>query len=122
VRVKLTVGAGGRVAWLPQETIVFDRSAFARRLDLELAAGAEALVLEATVFGRLAMGERAAHGNFHDRWRVVGQDGALVHAEDFRIGPDIAAILGRSAVAGGAIAMATVLMISPARATPASGA
>lgn len=112
VRVKLTVGAGGRIAWLPQETIVFDRSAFARRLDLELAAGAEALVLEATVFGRLAMGERAAHGSFHDRWRV-SQDGALVHAEDFRIGPGIAAILGRSAVAGGAIAMATVLMISP---------
>jgi urease accessory protein len=112
VRVKLTVGARGRIAWLPQETIVFDRSAFVRRLDLELAAGAEALVLEATVFGRLAMGERAARGNFHDRWRV-SQDGALVHAEDFRIGPGIAATLGRSAVTGGAIAMATVLMISP---------
>jgi urease accessory protein len=112
VRVKLTVGAGGRIAWLPQETIVFDRSAFVRRLDLELAAGAEALVLEATVFGRIAMGERAAHGNFHDRWRV-SQNGALAHAEDFRIGPGIAATLSRSAVAGGAIAMATVLMISP---------
>jgi urease subunit gamma len=36
----------------------YDRSAFARTLDAELAAGAEALVLEAAVFGRLAMGER----------------------------------------------------------------
>jgi urease accessory protein len=112
VRVRLTVGEQGRIAWLPQETIVFDRSDFARTLDVELAAGAEALVLEATVFGRLAMGERAARGNFHDRWRVR-QDGALVHAEDFRIGPDIAAALGRPAVADGAIAVATLLMVSP---------
>lgn len=112
VRVRLTVGEQGRIAWLPQETIVFDRSDFARTLDVELAHGAEALLLEATVFGRLAMGERAAQGNFHDRWRVR-QDGVLVHAEDFRIGPDIAAALGRPAVAGGAIAVATLLMISP---------
>lgn len=112
VRVRLTVGAGGRIAWLPQETIVFDRAAFARTLDVELAADAEALLLEATVFGRLAMGERTTHGGFHDRWRVR-QGGAFVHAEDFRIGPDIAASLGRAAVAGGAAAMTTVLLVSP---------
>jgi urease accessory protein len=112
VRVKLKVGADGRIAWLPQETIVFDRSAFARTLDVELAAGAEALLLEATVFGRRAMGEQATHGYFHDRWRVR-QGGALIHAEDFRIGPAIAAALGRPAVAGGAIAVATLLMVSP---------
>ena len=112
VRVKLIVGAAGRIAWLPQETIVFDRSAFARTLDVELATDAEALLLEATVFGRLAMGEQAAHGHFHDRWRVR-QDGALIHAEDFRIGPAIAATLGRPAVAGGAIAVATLLVVSP---------
>lgn len=112
VRVRLSVGENGRVAWLPQETIVFDRAAFARTLDVDLAADAEALVLEATVFGRLAMGERAAQGTFHDRWRV-SQGGSLIHAEDFRIGPDIAAALGRPAVADGAIAIATVLLVSP---------
>ncbi|TJV39694.1 MAG: urease accessory protein UreD [Mesorhizobium sp.] len=112
VSIKLTVGENGRIAWLPQETIVFDRAAFARTLDVELAAGAEALLVEATVFGRLAMGERAAQGHFHDRWRVRG-NGSLIHAEDFRIGPDIAAILGRPAIAGGAIAVATLLLVSP---------
>ncbi|MFD1987005.1 urease accessory protein UreD [Mesorhizobium newzealandense] len=112
VRVNLSVGENGRIAWLPQETIVFDRAAFARTLDVELAVGAEALVLEATVFGRLAMGERATQGHFHDRWRVR-RDGELIHAEDFRIGPDIAATLDRPAVAGGAIAMATLLLVSP---------
>ncbi|OHV86473.1 urease accessory protein UreD [Mesorhizobium sp. ORS 3428] len=111
-RVSLTVGAKGRIAWLPQETIVFDRAAFARTLDVELAADAEALLLEATLFGRLAMGERTLDGNFHDRWRVR-QDGRLIHAEDFRIGPDIAARLQRPAVAGGGLAMATMLLVSP---------
>lgn len=112
VRVRLTVGENGWIAWLPQETIVFDRAAFARTLDVELAAGAEALVLEATVFGRLAMGERCAQGTFRDRWRIR-QDGFPVHAEDFRIGPDIAAMLARPAIAGGAIAVATLLLVSP---------
>jgi urease accessory protein len=109
--VGLAVGAGGRIAWLPQETIVFDRAAFARTLDVSLAAGAEALLLEATLFGRLAMGERAIEGSFHDRWRVR-RDGALMHAEDFRLGPDIAARLARPAVAGGALAVATLLLVS----------
>ncbi|TPK62799.1 urease accessory protein UreD [Mesorhizobium sp. B2-4-19] len=112
VRVRLTVGENGRIAWLPQETIVFDRAAFARTLDVELAAGAEALVLEATVFGRLAMGERVAQGTFRDRWRVR-QDGFLIHAEDFRIGPDITGALARPAATGGAIAVATLLLVSP---------
>ncbi|MBZ9738239.1 MULTISPECIES: urease accessory protein UreD [unclassified Mesorhizobium] len=112
VSVKLSVGENGSVAWLPQETIVFDRAAFARTLDVELAAGAEALVLEAAVFGRLAMGERAAQGIFHDRWRVR-REGTLIHAEDFRIGPGIADTLSRAAITGGAIAVATLLLVSP---------
>lgn len=110
--VGLRVGPGGRLAWLPQETIVFDRAAFARTLDVDLAEDAEALVLEATLFGRLAMGERTVRGSFHDRWRVR-QGGALIHAEDFRVGPDIAATLQRPAATGGALAVATLLLVSP---------
>jgi urease accessory protein len=110
--VGLRVGPGGRIAWLPQETIVFDRAAFARTLDVDLAEDAEALVLEATLFGRLAMGERTVQGSFHDRWRVR-QGGALIHAEDFRVGPDIAATLKRPAATGNALAVATLLLVSP---------
>ena len=110
--VGLWVGPGGRIAWLPQETIVFNRAAFARTLDVDLAEDAEALVLEATLFGRLAMGERTVQGSFHDRWRVR-QGGVLIHGEDFRIGPDIAATLQRPAAVGGALAVATLLLVSP---------
>ncbi|MGY2993071.1 urease accessory protein UreD [Mesorhizobium sp. URHB0026] len=112
VRVRLTVGENGSIAWLPQETIVFDRAAFVRTLDVELAAWAEALLLEATVFGRQAMGERAAQGTFRDRWRIR-REGTLIHAEDFRIGPDIADIMARPAISNGAIAVATLLLVSP---------
>lgn len=111
VDVSLTVGEGGFLGWLPQETIVYDRSAFSRRLDADLAAGAEALIVEATIFGRSAMGERAAHGTFRDCWRI-GREGRLVHAEDFFVGPDIGSTLARPASAGGRIAMATLLLIS----------
>src|SRR6187401_2361520 len=37
VGCSMTVGAGGRLAWLPQETIVFDNSAFRRRIEIDLA-------------------------------------------------------------------------------------
>ena len=66
----MSVGAGGRLAWLPQETIVFDNSAFRRTIEVDLAADAEALIVEATVFGRRAMGESVAQAHFADRWRV----------------------------------------------------
>jgi urease accessory protein len=110
--VRLTAGQGARIAWLPQETIVYDRSAFARRLDVDLAEDAQALIVEATLFGRLAMGEAVSQALFRDRWRVR-QGGRLVHAEAFSIGPDVARTLGRPAAAAGATAVATVLLVSP---------
>ncbi|WP_018425748.1 urease accessory protein UreD [Hoeflea sp. 108] len=111
VDVRLGVGEGGFLGWLPQETIVFDRAAFSRRLDVELASRAEALLVEATIFGRSAMGERARFGTFRDRWRVR-QGGRLVHAEDLAVGPEIEATLARPASAGGRIAFATLLLVS----------
>jgi len=111
VAVRLSVGEGGRLAWLPQETIMFDRAAFARRLDIELAPGAQALVAEATVFGRAAMGEIVERGSFRDRWRVA-VSGRLVHAEEFAIGPAVHAVLAAAPVLSNARAIATVLLVS----------
>lgn len=106
----IRAAAGSHVAWLPQETIVFNGSAFSRGLDVELAENATALLLEATVFGRRAMGETVHHATFRDRWRVRA-GGRLVHAEDFFVGPDVASLLGRRAVTGGATAVATLLVV-----------
>ena len=110
--VRLSAKKGARIAWLPQETIVYDRSSFSRRLEVDLAEGAEALIVEATLFGRRAMGESVSQALFRDRWRIR-RDGRLVHAEAFFVGPDLGATLARPAVAGGAVAIATVLLVSP---------
>jgi urease accessory protein len=111
VTCRLSVAAGGRLAWLPQETIVFDNSSFRRRIDIQLAADAEALVLEAAVFGRRAMGETVKLARFADRWRVR-REGRLVHAEDFAVGPDAAGQLASSATFAGATAVATLALFS----------
>ncbi|WP_343315793.1 urease accessory protein UreD [Brucella sp. BE17] len=111
IATRLKAAKGTYLAWLPQETILFDQSALSRSLDVELEEGAQALLVEATVFGRLAMGEQIDEASFKDRWRIrVG--GHLVHAEQFRIGPDVAGQLSASAVTKGAAAIATVLLVS----------
>jgi urease accessory protein len=111
IAARLKLAKGTHLAWLPQETIVFNRSALSRRLDVEMEEGADILLSEATVFGRHAMGEKVDAARFADRWRVrLG--GRLVHAEEFRLGPDVAAQLQARPVADGALAVATVLMIS----------
>lgn len=106
----LRVGAGARLAWLPQETILFDRCAFERSLTVDLDADAELLVVEAVLFGRRAMGERVATGRFRDNWRVRC-GGRLIHGEAYAIGPDVDDMLSRRAATSGGAAIATVLMV-----------
>lgn len=121
VAAHLRAGAGTRLAWLPQETILFDRSALKRSIDVDLAADSQCLLLEAVIFGRSAMGETVTQCALHDRWRVR-HEGRLIHAEDFRISGSIQTILAKAAVTGGAKAMATILLTgetAEARAKPA---
>jgi urease accessory protein len=110
IAVKLTVGRDARLSWLPQETILFDRARLDRRIEVEFAAGASLLMAEAVMFGRAAMGETVDHGAFSDRWRVR-RDGRLVLAENLRLDGAIAKMLAEPAVAGGAVAVATVLAV-----------
>lgn len=110
VGVKLGVGRGSRLAWLPQETILFDRARLRRHIDIDLATGADLLFAEAIVFGRSAMGETVAAGFLSDRWRVR-IDGALVFADAARLDGGIARRLTERAVAAGGAAVASVLKI-----------
>ena len=69
VRVAHDVGAGCWLDWLPQETILFDRSDLDRDTHIRLAPDAGCLLLESVVLGRAAMGEevRALHLRDHRR-------------------------------------------------------
>ena len=110
--VDIAVGPGAALAWLPQETILFDRSALSRRLDIKLAPDAALLLVEPVIFGRQAMGESVRDVHFSDRWRIH-RGGRLLHAEDFRIEGDAQALLAKPSVTGGDIAFATLLLVHP---------
>jgi urease accessory protein len=110
IGVKLAVGDCGALAWLPQETILFDRMRLRRTIDIDLAAGANLLLAEAIVFGRSAMGEIVADGSLFDRWRVR-VDGALAFAETIRLGGEIAQRLKEVAIAADGAAIASVLKV-----------
>jgi len=107
--VRLAVGACARLAWLPQETILFDRARLSRRIDVDLAETASLLMAEAVVFGRAAMGEAMRQGFFADRWRVR-RAGKLVFADSTRLDGGVAEKLSLPAAAAGGIAIATVLI------------
>ena len=110
VGVKLDVAAGGALAWMPQETILFDRARLTRTIDVDLAADARVFLAEAIVFGRSGMGEAVEQGALADRWRVR-RGGKLIYAETVRLDGRIAARLAEPAVANGGIAIATVLAV-----------
>lgn len=110
VCVKLEIGPGAALAWLPQETIVFDQVRLRRSIEVNLAPDAGLILAEAIVFGRTAMGETVLSGHVFDRWRVrVG--GALVFAESLRLDGAIAQKLTQPAIAGGSVAIASILKL-----------
>lgn len=125
---RLRLAAGARLAWLPQETILFDGGRLSRSLEADLDGDAELVAVEAVLFGRVAMGETLRSGRLHDRWRVR-REGRLIFADDLRLEGDIAARLAPQAALAGRSAMATVLFagaaperfLEPARAIIGAG-
>jgi urease accessory protein len=110
LNIVLKAAAGSHLAWLPQETILFDRARMLRRIDIDLAESASLLFCEIVVFGRSAMGERMLHGEFVDHWRMR-RGGRLVFAETVRLDGDIGEKLARSAIAKGGVAVGTALIV-----------
>ena len=112
VRTRLTVEAGASLEWLPQETILFDRCALDRRLEVDLAADACFLGVETVVFGRTAMGEQVRQGWLRDLIRVRHGGSLLLH-DAIRLDGEVAAALARPAVGGGARVVATMVYVAP---------
>ncbi|MFZ5689831.1 MAG: urease accessory protein UreD [Pseudomonadota bacterium] len=112
IDVRLTVGAGAALRWLPQETILFDGAKLVRSIEVEVADGGSLVMAESTVFGRSAMDETVRQGEFVDRWRIR-RNGTLVFVDTLRLGGDISELLARPAAGGGATAFATIV-IAPA--------
>jgi len=110
LNITLKAAAGSHLAWLPQESILFDRARMLRRIDIDLAESASLLLCEIVVFGRSAMGERMLHGEFVDHWRMR-RGGQLVFAETVRLDGDIGEKLTRPAIAKAGVAVGTALIV-----------
>ncbi len=111
VETRLRVEAGGALAWIPQETLLFEAARLERSLEADVAADASLLLIEAVTFGRLAHGEARIAARFRDRWRVR-REGKLIFAEEARL-ENAGAALDRPAVGRGARAIATILSVAP---------
>jgi urease accessory protein len=110
--VSLDVAKGGRLDWLPQDTILFDGAALDRRLDADLAADAVLLACEAVVLGRSAMGEEVRQGRLAEHWRVR-REGRLVFADDLRFDGPIAELADQPPLLDAARAYAGLLLVAP---------
>jgi urease accessory protein len=112
ITINLKVAAGATLAWLPQETILFDGARLARTIRIDIDRDSRLIIAEAIIFGRSGMGERVRHGRLLDRWQVY-REGRIIHAEALRFEGEIGAKLSAAAVTNGGTAIATVL-IAPA--------
>jgi len=110
IAVRLELGAGAALAWMPQETILYDGGMLARRLEADMHSSARLLVLEMAVLGRRADGVRPRAGALRDTWRVR-RGGRLVFAENLVLEGDLDALLSRPAVAGDRFSRVAALLL-----------
>jgi urease accessory protein len=112
VATKLKACESARLAWLPQETIVFNFGRLSRQTEIELSSGAELLALEWLVLGRAAHGEEMIGGYILDSWRVK-KDGRLIWADSFRATNEVFPNLHRKALLSDCKAVGTLIYFGP---------
>jgi urease accessory protein len=112
ITTKLSAHGLAKLAWLPQETIVFNRASINRQTEIEISSGSELLALEWLVLGRAAHGEEVVGGCIIDSWRVK-RDGRLVWADTFRATDDMFSHLHRTALLSDCKAIGTLIYFGP---------
>jgi urease accessory protein len=112
ILTKLKACDAGRLAWLPQETIIFDSARIRRQTEIDLSTGTELMALEWLVLGRTAHGEEVKRGNICDRW-LVKRDGRLVWADSFRITEETFPHLRRRALLSNYRVIGTLVYFGP---------
>lgn len=108
----LVVGSSATLEWLPQETLLFDRSSLTRALQADLSPTGRLLMLETLVLGRKAMSETVEKVRFQDKWRVR-RGGKLIFADDIRLIGNPRDFLGGPATGHNSHVVATFLDCTP---------
>ena len=112
VATHLKACEGAKLAWLPQETILFNWGRLARQTEIELDSGAELLALEWLVLGRAAHGEEVIGGYITDGW-CVKKDGRLIWADSFHARDATFAHLHAKALLSNCKAIGTLIHFGP---------
>jgi urease accessory protein len=112
IATRLKVCEAAKLAWLPQETIVFNWARLRRETEIDISSGAELLALEWLVLGRAAHGEEMAGGHIIDSWRVR-KDGRLIWADSFRATDEMFPRLRRKALLSDYKALGTLIYFGP---------
>jgi urease accessory protein len=112
IATRLKACEAAKLAWLPQETIVFNRGRLSRETEIDVSSGAELLALEWLVLGRAALGEELVLGHISDSWRVK-KDDRLIWADSFRATDETFAHLHRKALLSNCKAVATLIYFGP---------
>lgn len=112
INTKLSVGDAAKMAWLPQETIVFNHARFCRRTEIEISPGSELLAVECLVLGRAARGEKLSAGAIIDTWQVR-KNGRLQWADTLRLTDDVFSQLFRKPLLWDASALVTLVYFGP---------
>jgi urease accessory protein len=109
----LTVAKDAQLYWLPQETILFEGSRLRRSLVVDVDPTARFVMLEPLVFGRAASGEDLRACTIQDCVSITSH-GRPIYLDRIKMDGDLATMLGAQAVAGGARAMANLVLVDPA--------
>ena len=112
IDTRLKVRGSAKLAWLPQETIIFDRARFRRETEIDLHSGAELIALEWLVLGRAARGEDITRGYIRDSW-LVKRDGRLIWADSFLVTDSTFLHLSRKALLSNRKAIGTLIYFGP---------
>jgi urease accessory protein len=112
IATRLTACDAAKLAWLPQETILFNGARLWRKTEIDISSGTELLALEWLVLGRAAHSEEVVGGHVTDSWRVR-KDGRLIWADTFRATDEIFPRLHRKALLSNCKAVATLIYFGP---------
>lgn len=106
----LSIGEGGLLEWLPQETILFERARLSRRTEVQLTGSGRLLACDLMVLGRIRRGERFGTGDWLEQWRI-SRDGRPLWRDSTRLVGEIDRLFEASGGFGGRAAMGSVLVV-----------
>ncbi len=112
IDVTATIAAGAMLDYLPQETLLFENCALDRTLKVDLHPAGRFLGVDALLFGRTLSGEALTTLRLRDTLQIR-RGGRVILQDGVRLQGNVQESFSAPAAAGGARAVATIVLVSP---------